>query len=424
MFETDECPTHFGAEREVASRPFMIPRIVTNNNYFEEVESLGKRESLLLSLLSSSSAFQSNSNFAELSAGLDAKDKDSKNTRERTLSIYSSSTFRKKILEHVLITFNQTKEALFTSHLPFLLHDFQLRGSIEESQGSITEVKLVQHLKTGVFYALKMLDKTKVKTSCQVKQAVEEKTILAEVQHRNVIKLHATFDYNNYLLMILEWAPGGKISSMIEESGRFSYKTAQFFAANVVLGLEQLHSQNILHRNLKPSNLLLGRKGYVKIVGFGSAKKICNKTFSMCGTLQYAAPEMIRGVGHDHMVDWWSLGIMLYEFLSGCLPFATEATVGTYWDIVSCEKIFFPYFFNLNIRDLITKLLRTDSTQRLGSENGAQEIKSHPFFADFDWSKLAKGQLKAPISVEIQSKTKFTNLSCFVAKKDDELNGF
>jgi serine/threonine protein kinase len=165
------------------------------------------------------------------------------------------------------------------------------------------------------------------------------------------------------------------------------------YAAQVVTVFDYLHQRGIVYRDLKPENILLNGDGYLKLTDFGFAKKIEGKTYTMCGTPSYTAPEVLLGQGYGKAVDWWSLGVLLYEMLVGIDPFADDDIMNTYRKILTCQVVY-PDCMDSKVKSLLRFLLVDDVSMRLGSMiNGVNDIYTHKFFSDFDWEGLKKMQL-------------------------------
>ncbi|EKX30861.1 hypothetical protein GUITHDRAFT_55340, partial [Guillardia theta CCMP2712] len=173
-------------------------------------------------------------------------------------------------------------------------------------KGSFGVVRIAQHNKTGFLYALKILKKVEVLGSRQVEHILDEKRIMEITNgHQAIITLYGTFQDERNLYMVLELAQGGEMFKLLRRLERFEVDTAKFYCAQVILGLHHLHSMNIVYRDLKPENLMLDSRGYVKIVDFGFAKIVEDRTWTLCGTPEYVAPEIIRCEGYGAAVDWW-----------------------------------------------------------------------------------------------------------------------
>ncbi|XP_069158127.1 cAMP-dependent protein kinase catalytic subunit 3 isoform X2 [Procambarus clarkii] len=173
--------------------------------------------------------------------------------------------------------------------------------------------------------------------------------------------------------------------------------SSSFYASEIVSALEYLHSLSVVYRDLKPENLLLDQDGHLKITDFGFAKKLTDRTWTLCGTPEYLAPEIIQSKGHNKAVDWWALGILIYEMLAGYPPFFDDNPFGIYEKILG-GRVEWPRHLDTSAKDLIKKLLTQDRTKRLGNmKNGADDVKRHRFFKNIDWEDVYHKQLKPPI---------------------------
>jgi len=211
---------------------------------------------------------------------------------------------------------------------------------------------------------------------------------------------------------------GGELFSVLRAKTFFDEDTARFFAASVVLAFEYMHSKDIIYRDLKPENLLLDELGYLKITDFGFAKKVKDRTWTLCGTPDYLAPEVVSGQGHGKGVDWWTLGILIYEMLASYPPFYDEDPMKTYAKIMH-GHVSFPMHFSKPAIDLIKYLLHPKPTKRLGViKGGAGLIKTHAWFKGFDWDQFLKKKLVAPIRNPIKDPEDLTN---FEKYPDEEM---
>ena len=254
-----------------------------------------------------------------------------------------------------------------------------------------------KHRATNTYVAVKILSKSQILKTKQVMHIKAEKDILKMVSHPFLVNLLAYFSDRECLYLVLEYIVGGEFFTHLRLSGRFTEDTARFYAGEIVLAFEYLHSMNVIYRDLKPENLLLDNEGHVKITDFGFAKIVDSRTYTLCGTPDYLAPEIILNKGHGKPVDWWALGVLIYEMLSGYPPFYDDDPMGTYQKILH-GKIDFPPHFSRSARDLIKKLLQADLTKRYGNlKGGAKDIKSHPWFAGLDWNALTRRATTAPI---------------------------
>ncbi|KOS22553.1 Protein kinase DC2 [Escovopsis weberi] len=257
-------------------------------------------------------------------------------------------------------------------------------------------------------YALKILKKAEVIRLKQVDHVRNERAILADVAgHPFITHLFASFSDDCSLYMLLDYVPGGELFTYLRRYRRFTEQVARFYAAEIVLVLEYLHEEQggIAYRDLKPENLLLDRNGHIKLVDFGFAKRLgyCDsrpaETYTLCGTPEYLAPEVIHNKGHTTAVDWWALGILIYEFLTGYPPFWHQNPMEIYKQIVE-KPITFPDTppTSDEARDLITSLCTTDRSRRLGNiSGGAARVKAHPFFRNVDWDDVLHLRRPGPI---------------------------
>jgi len=251
----------------------------------------------------------------------------------------------------------------------------------------------------------------------QQEHIMSEKRVMAVLDHPFLVRLNATFKDKNFLYFLLEPSLGGELFSVLRAKTFFDEETARFFAASVVLAFEYMHSKDIIYRDLKPENLLLDDLGYLKITDFGFAKKVKDRTWTLCGTPDYLAPEVVSGQGHGKGVDWWTLGILIYEMLASYPPFYDEDPMKTYAKIMH-GHVSFPMHFSKAAIDLIKSLLHPKPTKRLGViKGGAALIKAHPWFKGFDWEAFIKKKLPAPIRNPIKDPE---DLSNFEKYQDEE----
>jgi len=241
-----------------------------------------------------------------------------------------------------------------------------------------------------------MLKKREIIRLKQVEHIRAEKSILSHIAHPFIVNLYAAFQDQANLYMLMEYVIGGELFSQLRKVGRFTNDTAKFYAAEIVLALEYLHSMNIAYRDLKPENLLIDSDGHIKITDFGFAKYIEDRTWTLCGTPEYLAPEIIQSKGHSRGVDWWALGILIFEMLAGYPPFYAENPFDIYRKILA-GKINFPRHIDAQAKDLICKLLTADRTKRFGClRGGAMDIKSHPWLHSIEWNNLYAKKIKPP----------------------------
>ena len=269
------------------------------------------------------------------------------------------------------------------------IDDFDLLKVV--GKGSFGKVMQVQKKDTNRIYALKSIRKAKIISRSEVAHTLAERSVLAQINNPFIVPLKFTFQSPEKLYFVLAFVNGGELFHHLSKEGRFDINRSRFYAAELLCALECLHGFNVIYRDLKPENILLDYQGHIALCDFGLCKlemKDEDTTNTFCGTPEYLAPELLLGQGYNKTVDWWTLGVLLYEMLTGLPPFYDESTNEMYRKILS-EPLRFPGYDVVPpaAKDLLTKLLTRDVTQRLGA-NGSAEIKSHPFFHAIDWRKL------------------------------------
>lgn len=257
--------------------------------------------------------------------------------------------------------------------------------------GTFGRVKLVEHKPTGVRYALKCMRKRQLIEMKQVEHVINEKQLLGLANHPFVISLAASYQDGVELYMLLELSLGGELFTRLRDYHRFEESTARFYAASVVSAFAHLHDLSIAYRDLKPENLLLDTKGYMKLCDFGFAKMVTDgRTFTLCGTPEYLAPEIISNVGHSMAVDWWGVGILVFEMLTGDAPFMADDPMVLY-QLILRGSFVYPQLVGKAAKDLISKLLVTNPAMRLGIvKKGHRDLMGHPFFKPIDFAQLVR----------------------------------
>lgn len=263
--------------------------------------------------------------------------------------------------------------------------------------GTFGRVFLVRDKQSRAFFALKQMKIPDVIRLKQEQHVHNEKEVLNEVNHPFLIRLFWTHHDDRFLYMLLDYVPGGELFSYLRSRGRFSNSAGLFYTSEIVCAIEYLHSKDIVYRDLKPENILLDAEGHIRLTDFGFAKKLSDRTWTLCGTPEYLAPEVIQSKGHGRAVDWWALGILVFEMLAGYPPFFDDNPFGIYQKILA-GKLEFPRHLDFYVKDLIKKFLVIDRARRLGNmKNGADDVKRHRWFKTIEWEAVPLRKLKPPI---------------------------
>ncbi|XP_043482285.1 cAMP-dependent protein kinase catalytic subunit 1-like [Leptopilina heterotoma] len=274
------------------------------------------------------------------------------------------------------------------------LNDFERIRTL--GTGAFGRVMLVKQKQSSRYYAMKILEKSKIIELSQVTHTYNEKRILQCLKFPFVIYMEYFFKDNSYIYMILPFVSGGEMFNYLKQMGKFDENTAKFYAAQVTLALEYLHFCDVVYRDLKPENILIERNGYLKLTDFGFAKIIEGRTWTLCGTPEYLAPEIILSKGYGKAVDWWSFGVLLYEMNIGYSPFYSSRPMKIYEKIV-IGKYKVPTIFSNDLKDLLKNILQVDLTRRYGNlRNGSMDIKRHSWFKSINWIQIYNQDVQAP----------------------------
>ncbi|TFY82996.1 hypothetical protein EWM64_g1018 [Hericium alpestre] len=281
----------------------------------------------------------------------------------------------------------------------YRLTDFYFQRTL--GTGSFGRVHLVRSKHNLRFYAVKVLSKEKIAKTKQIDHTNNEQRMLLAVQHPFIVNLWGSFQDCSNLYMVMDFVPGGELFTLLRRSNRFPDPVAKFYAAEVACALNHLHGLDIVYRDLKPENILLNLDGHIKIADFGFAKYCPNTTWTLCGTPDYLAPEVINQNRYNKSVDWYALGVLIFEMLTGLPPFhitGEEHPLSLYQRIQRGPAFLrFPPALNPNARDLVLKFLEGDPSKRYGNlHHGAGDVFAHPWFAEVDWERLRAREITAP----------------------------
>lgn len=263
--------------------------------------------------------------------------------------------------------------------------------------GTFSHVDICLYKPTNTVCTLKCMSKKLMIELNQMEHVKNEIEILDMVQHPNVVRKYGTFQDSRTLYIMMEYIPGGEVFSHLRTMGTFDLDVVRFYASEVLLVFESMHFRQIVYRDLKPENLLFDKDGHIKFIDFGFAKVIEDRTYTLCGTPEYIAPEIIRGEGCSFGSDWWAFGVLIYEMLFGYTPFADENENEMYKKICS-GVVNFPPHVDPVTKSLLTGFFQVDTARRLGcTALGAEEIKRHPWFEGIDFSKVFMHKYQPPL---------------------------
>ncbi|KAF3437139.1 hypothetical protein FNV43_RR19892 [Rhamnella rubrinervis] len=272
-------------------------------------------------------------------------------------------------------------------------------------------------------YAMKVMRKDTIIKKNHVDYMKAERDILTKVVHPFIVQLRYSFQTKFKLYLILDFINGGHLFFHLYRQGIFSEDQARFYTAEIVSAVSHLHKCGIVHRDLKPENILMDADGHVMLTDFGLAKEIdeSSRSNSMCGTTEYMAPEILLSKGHNKGADWWSLGILLYEMLTGQPPF-THANRKKLQERIIKEKVKLPPYLTSEAHSLLKGLLQKEPSRRLGSgASGGDEIKSHKWFRSINWKKLEGRELLPKFKPDVSGKDCTDNFDkCWTAMPPDD----
>ncbi|XP_031641451.1 microtubule-associated serine/threonine-protein kinase 2 isoform X5 [Oncorhynchus kisutch] len=294
------------------------------------------------------------------------------------------------------------------------------------SNGAYGAVFLVRHKETRQRFAMKKINKQNLILRNQIQQAFVERDILTFAENPFVVSMFCSFETRRHLCMVMEYVEGGDCATLLKNIGALPVDMARMYFAETVLALEYLHNYGIVHRDLKPDNLLITSMGHIKLTDFGLSKiGLMSLTTNLyeghiekdtrefldkqvCGTPEYIAPEVILRQGYGKPVDWWAMGVILYEFLVGCAPFFGDTPEELFGQVISDEIIWPEEEEALpnDAQDLISKLLRQNPLERLGT-GSAFEVKQHRFFYNLDWNTLLRQKAEFIPQLESEDDTSY-----------------
>ncbi|KAF8931418.1 AGC protein kinase Gad8 [Dissophora ornata] len=289
-----------------------------------------------------------------------------------------------------------------SANTPLTIDAFDLLKVI--GKGSFGKVMQVRKRDTSRIYAMKIIRKAHIISRSEVNHTLAERTVLAQINNPFIVPLKFSFQSPEKLYLVLAFVNGGELFHHLQREGRFSEERSRFYAAELMCALECLHGFNVVYRDLKPENILLDYTGHIALCDFGLCKLGMTETETtntFCGTPEYLAPELLLGQGYTKTVDWWTLGVLLYEMLTGLPPFYDENIHEMYRKILQ-DELRFPDEVAPDARALLSALLTRDSNQRLGN-SGSSAIKQHPFFKPISFPLLMAKKIQPPFKPSVSS---------------------
>jgi len=289
------------------------------------------------------------------------------------------------------------------------LADFEMQRTL--GCGSFGRVKLAKYKVDGLSYAVKFMKKQEIIKLKQVDHINNEKNLMAQLTNPFIVNMIGYTKDDRFVYIIMEIIRGGELFTHLRRARKFSDEQSKFYGSQTAAAFAYCHSKNIIHRDLKPENILLQGNGYSKLTDFGFAKVLepGARTYTLCGTPEYIAPEVLLNKGHGKPVDWWTLGILIYEMIVGQPPFCDEEPMGIYQKILA-GKIYFPKYFDKNAKALVKKLLTADLSKRYGNlKAGSDDILKHKWFASINWDAMAAMSIPAPYKPQMKDENDTSN---------------
>ncbi|KAI7793276.1 v-akt murine thymoma viral oncogene homolog 2, like [Triplophysa rosa] len=325
--------------------------------------------------------------------GLQAQD------AEEPMEIKFCSPSDSRSLEDIEVFLSKSRSRVTMSDFDYL----KLLG-----KGTFGKVILVREKASGRYYAMKILRKEVIIAKDEVAHTVTESRVLQNTRHPFLTMLKYAFQTNDRLCFVMEYANGGELFFHLSRERVFSEDRALFYSAEIVSALEYLHSQNVVYRDLKLENLMLDKDGHIQITDFGLCKEGITDEATMrtfCGTPEYLAPEVLEDNDYGRAVDWWGLGVVMYEMMCGRLPFYNQDHERLF-ELIVMEEIRFPRNLTPEAKALLTGLLRKDPKQRLGGgPDDAKDVMSHKFFSSINWQDVLQKKLVPPFKPQVTSET-------------------
>jgi protein kinase A len=289
------------------------------------------------------------------------------------------------------------------------LGDFELVRTL--GVGSFGRVKYGKYKGDGNMYAVKFMKKHEIIKLKQVDHINAERNLMQQINHPFAVNMFGSFKDDRYVFIVMEVVTGGEMFTHLRRARKFSDEQSKFYGLIIADIFAHMHASNIIHRDLKPENILMEASGYAKLTDFGFAKIVepGARTYTLCGTPEYIAPEVLLNKGHGKPVDWWTLGILIYEMIVGQPPFCDEEPMGIYQKILA-GKIYFPKYFDKNAKALVKKLVTADLSKRYGNlKAGSDDILGHSWFKGLDLKKMEAKEMTPPYKPQVKDDKDMSN---------------
>jgi len=327
-------------------------------------------------------------------------------TKGKDLALKKANLFEEKALRKRLQSLDEGSEMRLSTQTMFNRYKAKENVAVCDfiklrklGEGSFGKVYLVKKIDNERLYAMKSISRELLVNKGLVSHAEIEKFVLASNESEFLVKLDYSFQTPDKIYFVIDYKEGGDLYERFRKLRRFSEAEAKFYIAEVILALEYLHSKDIIYRDLKPENVLIDSEGHICLTDFGTSKSLKDEqkeTNTFIGTCDYMAPEIIKSTEYGKAVDWWSLGVFIYEILVGVTPFCCKSNdENKIMENILNKPVSFPVknvILSAEAKDLITKLLEKDPEMRLG----AKEVKEHEWFSDIDWNLVLERRMKAP----------------------------
>jgi serine/threonine protein kinase len=300
------------------------------------------------------------------------------------------------------------------------LSDFEVLRTL--GTGSFGRVKFTKSRIDGLYYAVKSMKKHDIIKLKQVDHINSERSIMMQLNHPFIVNMRSSFKDDRYIYIVMECVAGGELFTHLRRARRFSDEQAKFYAAQIAAVFQYMHGKNIAHRDLKPENILITKDGYCKLTDFGFAKVIPpgERTFTLCGTPEYLCPEILLNKGHSCSVDWYTLGILIYEMIVGNPPFVDDEPMRIYQKILAGD-VSYPKSIDKHAKALIKNLIVADLSKRYGNlKGGADDVIKCKWFSTISFDKLYAQLIPAPFKPEMTDERDVSNFE--EINEDDDIS--